>query len=180
MSSWEAFICQQADFFRVIWWYFGLNVRWLCVVVDSRISAAKACDFRMVLTDLDRHNSGMWLRDWAGSRYSFSARVLGFEPFKPVSADETVIICVLCFNQLVIYSMRNRVVYRTAKKVVFVNYLSCFVSLYRATFSCSSRNIKICRLKWHQLETSRVPGVVNGKKSVSIKIDSNQVIFNDW
>ena len=32
------------------------------MVVDSRTSAAKVCDFRMVLTDLDRQNSGVWLR----------------------------------------------------------------------------------------------------------------------
>ena len=38
--------------------------------------------------------------------------------FRPVFADK-VIICVLCFNQFVVYSMRNPVVYRTGKKVVF-------------------------------------------------------------
>ena len=33
------------------------------MVVDSRISAAKVCDFHIVLTDFDRQNSGIWLRD---------------------------------------------------------------------------------------------------------------------
>ena len=37
----------------------------------------------------------------------------------PVFTDKEVIICVLCFMQFVVYSMRNPVVYRTAKKVVF-------------------------------------------------------------
>ena len=36
-----------------------------------------------------------------------------------VFADKKVIICALCFIQFVVYSMRNPVVYRTAKKVVF-------------------------------------------------------------
>ena len=31
-------------------------------------------------------------------------------------ADKRVIICVLCFNQFVVYSMRKPVVYWTAKK----------------------------------------------------------------
>ena len=30
-----------------------------------------------------------------------------------------IIICVLCCNQCVVYSMRNSVVYRTAKKAMF-------------------------------------------------------------
>ena len=38
---------------------------------------------------------------------------------RPVCADRKVIICALCFIQFVVYSMRNPVVYRTAKKVVF-------------------------------------------------------------
>ena len=38
---------------------------------------------------------------------------------RPVFADKKVIICALCFIQFVVYSMRNPVVYRTAKKVVF-------------------------------------------------------------
>ena len=38
---------------------------------------------------------------------------------RPVFADKKVIICALCFIQFVVYSMRNTVVYRTAKKVVF-------------------------------------------------------------
>ena len=37
---------------------------------------------------------------------------------RPVFADKKVIICALCFIQFVVYSMRNPVVYRTAKKVV--------------------------------------------------------------
>ena len=37
----------------------------------------------------------------------------------PVFADKKVIIGVLCVIQFVVYSMRNPVVYRTAKKVVF-------------------------------------------------------------
>ena len=41
----------------------------------------------------------------------------GFEPLRPVFADKKVIICVLvCFNQFVVYSMRNPVVYWIAKK----------------------------------------------------------------
>ena len=45
-----------------------LNVRRLCVVVDSLISAARLCDFRMVLT-------GMWSRGWTTvwSKYSVPA-----------------------------------------------------------------------------------------------------------
>ena len=39
--------------------------------------------------------------------------------YRPVFADKKVIICVLCFIQFVVYSMRNPVVYRTARKVVF-------------------------------------------------------------
>ena len=39
-ESQEVFICQQAEFFQVIWWYFWR----LCVAVDSRISTAKVCD----------------------------------------------------------------------------------------------------------------------------------------
>ena len=38
---------------------------------------------------------------------------------RPVFADKKVITCALCFIQFVVYSMRNPVVYRTAKKVVF-------------------------------------------------------------
>ena len=38
---------------------------------------------------------------------------------RPVFADKEVIICALCFLQFVVYSMRNLVVYRTGKKVVF-------------------------------------------------------------
>ena len=37
---------------------------------------------------------------------------------RPVFADKKVIIFALCFIQFVVYSMRNPVVYRTAKKVV--------------------------------------------------------------
>ena len=35
---------------------------------------------------------------------------------RPVFADKKVIICALCFIQFVVYSMRNPVVYRIAKK----------------------------------------------------------------
>ena len=42
---------------------------------------------------------------------------------RPVFADKKVIICVLCFIQFVVYSMRNPIVYRTAKKVVFCELL---------------------------------------------------------
>ena len=35
---------------------------------------------------------------------------------RPVFVDKKVIICALCFIQFVVYSMRNPVVYRTAKK----------------------------------------------------------------
>ena len=38
---------------------------------------------------------------------------------KPIFADKKVIICALRFIQFVVYSMRNSVVYRTLKKVVF-------------------------------------------------------------
>ena len=38
---------------------------------------------------------------------------------RPVFADKKVIIFALCFIQFVVYSMRNPVVYRTGKKVVF-------------------------------------------------------------
>ena len=38
---------------------------------------------------------------------------------RPVFADKKVIICALCFIQFVVYSMRNPVVFRIAKKVVF-------------------------------------------------------------
>ena len=55
----------------------------------------------------------------------------------PVFADKKVIACVLCFINFVVYSMRNPVVYRTAKKVVF-----CYVSLKQAPFGCSSLNFK--------------------------------------
>ena len=37
----------------------------------------------------------------------------------PVFADKKVIICAQCFFQFDVYSMRNPIVYRTAKKVVF-------------------------------------------------------------
>ena len=52
-----------------------------------------------------------------GSRSGFS-ELYGFEP-KAAFADKKVIIYVLYFNQFVVYSMRNPVIYRTAKKVVF-------------------------------------------------------------
>ena len=42
-----------------------------------------------------------------------------FQPKRPVFADKRVIICVLCFIEFVVYSMRNPVVYRATKKVVF-------------------------------------------------------------
>ena len=48
-----------------------------------------------------------------------SAGSNGFEPKRLVFADRKVIICVLCFIEFVVYSMRNPVVYRAAKKVVF-------------------------------------------------------------
>ena len=51
-----------------------------------------------------------------------------------------VIICGVCFIQFVFYSMQNPAVYRTAKKVVFANYLSCYVNLSQAPFCCSSLN----------------------------------------
>ena len=38
---------------------------------------------------------------------------------RPVFADKKVIVRVLSFIQFVVYSMRNSVVYRKAKKVVF-------------------------------------------------------------
>ena len=38
---------------------------------------------------------------------------------KPIFVDKKVIICALRFIQFVVYSMRNSIVYRTAKKVVF-------------------------------------------------------------
>ena len=52
-----------------------------------------------------------------GSRSSFS-RLYGLNQ-RPVFADKKVIIYVLLFNQFVVCSMRNPVIYRTAKKVVF-------------------------------------------------------------
>ena len=41
------------------------------------------------------------------------------------------------------------------KKVVFANYLSCYVSLNQALFRYSSLNLKISRLNRHRFETSR-------------------------
>ena len=38
---------------------------------------------------------------------------------RPFFADKQVIICVVCFIKFVVYSMRNPVVYRTVKGVVF-------------------------------------------------------------
>ena len=52
-----------------------------------------------------------------GSRSSFSG-LYGLNQ-RPVFADKMVIIYVLYFNQFVVCSMRNPVIYRTAKKVVF-------------------------------------------------------------
>ena len=48
---------------------------------------------------------------------------------RPVFADKKVIVRVLSFIQFVVYSMRNSVVYRKAKKVVF-----CYLSLNQADF----------------------------------------------
>ena len=39
---------------------------------------------------------------------------------RPVFCADKVAICALCFIQFVVYSIRNPVVYRTAKKVVFL------------------------------------------------------------
>ena len=47
-----------------------------------------------------------------------SAGSNSIEPYAILCAYK-VTICVLCFIQFVVYSMRNPVVYRTAKKVVF-------------------------------------------------------------
>ena len=52
-----------------------------------------------------------------GSRSSFSGLLALNHP--PVFVDKKVIICVLCFDQFVLYFMQNAVVYRTAKKVEF-------------------------------------------------------------
>ena len=49
-----------------------------------------------------------------------SAGTNGFVPKGRFFADTKVIICVVCFIQFVVYSVRNPVVYRTAKKVVFL------------------------------------------------------------
>ena len=48
-----------------------------------------------------------------------SAGSNGFEPKRLVFADRKVIICVVCFIEFVVCSMRNPVVYRAAKKEVF-------------------------------------------------------------
>ena len=80
------------------------------------------------------------------SRSSFS-RLLALNQ-KAGFADKKVIICVLCFNQFVVYSMRNPTVCRNAKRVrCFASYLSCYVSLKQALFGFSSLNLKSSRLK---------------------------------
>ena len=48
-----------------------------------------------------------------------SASSNSIEPGKASLCADKVTICALCFIQFVVYSMRNPVVYRTAKKVVF-------------------------------------------------------------
>ena len=42
------------------------------------------------------------------------------------------------FIQFVVYSMRNPVVYRTAKKVCFADYVSCYVSLIRHSIAAAN------------------------------------------
>ena len=61
---------------------------------------------------------------------------------EPVFTDKEVIICVKCFMQFVVYSMRNPVVYRTAKKYCFANHLSCYVSLNQALFAAVHSTLK--------------------------------------
>ena len=53
-----------------------------------------------------------------------------------------------------VYSMRNPVVYRTAKKVVFCWLCKLLCKSYQALYRCSELNLKISRLKWHRFETS--------------------------
>ena len=60
-----------------------------------------------------------------------SAGSNGIEPQASLRTDK-VTNRALCFIQFVAYSMRNPVIYRTAKKSsVFADYLSCYVSLYQ-------------------------------------------------
>ena len=73
--------------------------------------------------------------------------ILMYNNFWSVLADKKVIICAPWFIQFVVYSMRNPVVYRTAKKLCFANYLSCYASLNQALFRCRSLNLKISKLK---------------------------------
>ena len=47
---------------------------------------------------------------------------------RPILADKKEIICALCFIQLVVYSMRNPIVYRTEKKVMVFG-VSCVARL---------------------------------------------------
>ena len=78
--------------------------------------------------------------------------------------------------QFVVYSMRNPVVYRTAKKTDwFANYLSCFVSFNHAPFRCSSLNFKISTSDWSEtslkLHGVRLPNKCS-KICVILNLDS--------
>ena len=122
--------------------------RLICVVVDSLVSAAKECncaisswcwqtEFRYVVAWLSSctrifcacHNnvsSVISLADCALEN-QFSTQVYSFSGLlalnhRPIFVDKKVVIRVgLCFNQFVVYSMRNHAVYRTAKKQCFAN-----------------------------------------------------------
>ena len=94
-----------------------LNVTRLCVVVDSRINAAEVCDFGI----------SAWCRHLTGRTRNSRLRKIGSTVglvsadswLSTILADKKVIICVLCLNQFVVYSMQNPGVYRILKKAVF-------------------------------------------------------------
>ena len=126
-----------------------LNVRSLCVVVDSLISAAKVCDsvisgwcwqaeLRYVIawlscctktfpTSHKKVSSLFSLADcasenqfWTHENWISASSFSGLLALnhRPGFADKKVMILCIMF-QSVVYSMRNPVIYRTAKKVVF-------------------------------------------------------------
>ena len=118
-----------------------LDMRRVCVVVDSLISAEKVCDcvifawcwqaeLRYVVAWLScctkifcashkNASSVFSFADWALENQFSTQGTLVALNHRPVFADTKVIIRVLCFNQFVVCSKQNPVVYRTAKKAVF-------------------------------------------------------------
>ena len=95
---------------------------WFPHGVDTYVIASLNCGFDKIFCALFRRCLARLIIPWKSN-----SRLRKI-------ADKNVIICALCFIQVVVYSMRNPVVYVTAKKKCFANYLSCYVSLNQALF----------------------------------------------